>query len=50
MIKGAITHNPHGRLTMPEDIGDVVAMLANYESSWMTGNIIRIDGGEDITS
>ena len=49
MIKKAIKHNPHGRLTQPEDIGDVVAMLANYESSWMTGNIIRLDGGEDIT-
>ena len=46
----AIANNPHQRLTVPQDIGDFIQVLVQYESSWMTGNIIRIDGGEDITS
>ena len=49
MIKNAIKNNPHKRLTQPSDIADFIEMLVSYESSWMTGNIIRVDGGEDIT-
>ena len=49
MIENAITNNPHQRLTNPEDIGEIIQLFASYESSWMTGNIIRVDGGEDIT-
>ena len=50
MIKNAIKNNPHKRLTQPSDIADFIEMLVSYESSWMTGNIIRVDGGEDITA
>ena len=49
MIESAIKNNPHQRLTSTSDVADFVELLVNYESSWMTGNIIRIDGGEDIT-
>ena len=49
MIKNAINNNPHKRLTKPSDIADFIEILLSYNSSWMTGNIIRIDGGEDIT-
>ena len=49
MIDHAISVNPHGRLTTPEDIGDAVTMIGLSESSWITGNTIRADGGEDIT-
>ena len=49
MIKKAIQNNPHKRLTQPEDIGDIISLFADYESSWMTGNVIRVDGGENIT-
>ena len=49
MIENAINNNPHKRLTQPSDIADFIEILLSYESSWMTGNIIRIDGGEDIT-
>ena len=49
MIKNAIAANPHKRLTQTSDIGDFIEILSDYESSWMTGNIIRLDGGEDIT-
>tara|TARA_B110001454_G_C12664051_1_gene410735 strand:+ start:104 stop:871 length:768 start_codon:yes stop_codon:yes gene_type:complete len=50
MIQQAIKNNPHKRLTTTEDVADFVEILVNYNSSWMTGNIIRIDGGEDITN
>ena len=49
MIEQAITNNPHKRLTQPEDIGNIIALFADYESSWMTGNVIKVDGGEGIT-
>jgi len=49
MIKNAKCANPHKRLTKTSDVGDFINILVDYESSWMTGNIIRIDGGEDIT-
>ena len=49
MIKKSINTNPHKRLTTTDDVADFVELLVNYESSWMTGNIIRLDGGEDIT-
>ncbi len=49
MIKNAMEANPHKRLTEPKDIADVIEMFLSYNSSWMTGNIIRVDGGEDIT-
>jgi len=42
--------NPHGRLTTPEDVADVVALLATSRSSWVTGNVIGVDGGEGLTT
>ncbi|MFJ2933182.1 SDR family oxidoreductase [Streptomyces sp. NPDC087219] len=38
--------NPHGRLTLPEDVADVVVMLSHADSSWLTGNTIGVDGAE----
>jgi len=49
MIEYATNHNPSGRLTTPEDIASYVSLISQSEHSWMTGNVIRIDGGEDIT-
>jgi len=49
MIQYAIDCNPSGRLTTPEDIASYVALISESNDSWMTGNVIRIDGGEDIT-
>jgi len=48
MIEFANKQNPSGRLTLPEDIADYVSLLSKSNNSWMTGNILRIDGGEDI--
>jgi enoyl-[acyl-carrier protein] reductase III len=41
--------NPHGRLTRPEDVADAVCLLARTDSSWITGNVIGVDGGELLT-
>jgi NAD(P)-dependent dehydrogenase (short-subunit alcohol dehydrogenase family) len=38
--------NPHGRLTVPEDVAEAVVLLSQTDSSWITGNTIGVDGGE----
>ncbi|MEE9466311.1 MAG: SDR family oxidoreductase [Candidatus Neomarinimicrobiota bacterium] len=48
MIELALERNPHGRLTQPGDVAEAIAKLVSSESSWLTGNVIRVDGGEDI--
>lgn len=45
----ARTHNPHRRLTTPEDVAEAVVLLAHTRSSWITGNVIGVDGGEILT-
>jgi len=50
MIITAKNSNPHQRLTTPKDIADFIEILIDYESSWLTGNIINVDGGEAITN
>jgi 3-oxoacyl-[acyl-carrier protein] reductase len=36
---------PLGRAGEPEDIGKAVAFLASSDASWITGKILRVDGG-----
>ncbi len=40
--------NPFGRLTLPEDVADVVCLLCADEAAWINGSLIRVDGGEAI--
>jgi len=40
--------NPLGRLTVPEDVGNVIRLLATDEAGWINGTILRVDGGEHI--
>jgi enoyl-[acyl-carrier protein] reductase III len=42
--------NPGGRLTTPEDVASAIAALMDDRTQWMTGNVIRVDGGEDIVT
>jgi NAD(P)-dependent dehydrogenase (short-subunit alcohol dehydrogenase family) len=49
MIEHAFNLNPGKRLTIPEDIAKFIALIGLSEDSWLTGNTLRIDGGEDIT-
>jgi NAD(P)-dependent dehydrogenase (short-subunit alcohol dehydrogenase family) len=41
--------NPHGRLTTPDDVAEALVLLAQARSSWLTGNVIGVDGGELLT-
>jgi NAD(P)-dependent dehydrogenase (short-subunit alcohol dehydrogenase family) len=43
----ATSKNPHHRLTRPEDVASCLVELARPGTYWMTGNVIRVDGGED---
>jgi len=49
IIEAALRINPNDRLTRPQDVAKIITMIANHGTPWMTGNIIRVDGGEDIT-
>ena len=46
MMARARQRNPLNRLTRPEDVADVVALLSMDEASWINGACIRVDGGE----
>jgi enoyl-[acyl-carrier protein] reductase III len=48
MFAQALEHNPGKRLTIPEDIADFLVSISLGKSTWMTGNVIRVDGGEDL--
>jgi enoyl-[acyl-carrier-protein] reductase (NADH) len=45
----AVQRNPHKRLTTPEDIAKAVVALAKPGTDWITGNVINVDGGEEIS-
>lgn len=48
MLSEAARKNPAGRLTTPEDVARAIAVLSLPGTSWVTGNVIGVDGGEDI--
>lgn len=50
MIEQAERNNPHRRLTTPEDVGRAITVLVRPETAWITGNVIGVDGGEEITT
>jgi enoyl-[acyl-carrier protein] reductase III len=50
LIEIALMKNPSKRLTTPEDVGKAIAALSDKNLYWMTGNVIRVDGGEDISA
>ncbi len=50
MKASAQLRNPFQRLTTPEDVADVIALLCMDESAWINGSIIRVDGGEHIAA
>jgi NAD(P)-dependent dehydrogenase (short-subunit alcohol dehydrogenase family) len=50
MIRIAKAKNPHGRLTTPEDVAKAIVLLADESAFWVSGNVIGVDGGEDVVS
>ena len=49
-IEIATERHPFGRMTLPEDVANALVALARPETAWMTGQVIRVDGGEDIVA
>lgn len=48
MLEFAQRRNPGGRLTTTRDVAAAIACLSLPGTQWMTGNVIGVDGGEDI--
>jgi enoyl-[acyl-carrier protein] reductase III len=42
--------NPSGRITTTDDVARAIVVLAHPDTHWMTGNVIGVDGGEDIVA
>ena len=47
--KYSLLRNPFDRLTLPEDVANVVYLLTKDEAEWINGTIIPVDGGEHIS-
>lgn len=43
-------HIPLGRIGEPEDVGAAIAFLASDHASWITGETLRMDGGQIINA
>lgn len=50
MLEIARAKNPFGRLTQPEDIAKLIVLLCEEGAGFVSGNVIGVDGGEDIAS
>jgi len=50
ILAGARRRNPSGRLTTPEDVARAIVALAHPDTYWITGNVIGVDGGEEIVA
>ena len=48
LLQGARSRNPSGRLTTPDDVARAIAALSDERTYWITGNVIGVDGGEDV--
>jgi enoyl-[acyl-carrier protein] reductase III len=47
LLKAADYKNPAGRTTTPSDVAKAIALLSDERSQWISGNVIKVDGGED---
>jgi enoyl-[acyl-carrier protein] reductase III len=50
MLDAARGKNPAGRLTTPEDVAKAIVLLSTDEAHWISGNVLGVDGGEDIVA
>ena len=48
IIAQAARRNPSGRMTTPEDVARAIVLLSHPDAYWITGNVIGVDGGEEI--
>ena len=45
ILNGMRQHTPLGRLGQPEDVANAYAFLASEEAEFITGTVLRVDGG-----
>ncbi len=45
----ALRRNPARRMTTPQDVARAIVVLSHPDTYWITGNVIGVDGGEEIT-
>jgi 3-oxoacyl-[acyl-carrier protein] reductase len=45
LLKMIAGFNPQGRIGTPEEIADVTSFLAGEGSKWVTGQVLRVNGG-----
>ena len=50
MSEVARARNPGKRLTTTDDVARVIAALSAPGTTWLTGNVINVDGGEEIAA
>jgi len=50
MLRIAKAKNPGGRLTTPEDVAKAISLLSDDHASWISGNVVGVDGAEDIVN
>ncbi|MCU7496379.1 MAG: SDR family oxidoreductase [Ignavibacteria bacterium] len=50
MLEAAQLKNPMGKLTIPEEIAHAIALLCQENAGWISGNTIRVDGGEYVVN
>lgn len=48
IIEQARRRNPSGRMTTTDDVARAITVLAHPDTYWITGNVIGVDGGEDV--
>jgi enoyl-[acyl-carrier protein] reductase III len=48
IVEVAKKRNPHGRLGTPEDVARCIVALCHPATYWMTGNVLHVDGGENV--
>jgi NAD(P)-dependent dehydrogenase (short-subunit alcohol dehydrogenase family) len=48
MLNKALPRYPLGRIGRPEDIAEMTGFLLSEKASWITGAIIRVDGGASV--
>ncbi len=46
LVERALAKHPRGRLTTPDDVAASVIALSDPATDWLTGNVVRVDGGE----
>jgi enoyl-[acyl-carrier-protein] reductase (NADH) len=48
IIQHVLIVNPSKRLTTVKDVAEAIVALSVPQTQWITGNIIGVDGGEDL--